>query len=198
MQLPNMKKCVALIVMLVLITSGVRAQESDEAEVKKGFQKEKLFTGGNFGLTFGDYTLINLSPQLGYRFTNLFAAGIGLNGQYVSFKERYFNTGDPYRKVSQTVIGLNVFGRLYPIRNIMIQAQPEANYIFGKQLFYGPPKQEFKLDAAIVPSLLMGGGLVLPSGRGEMLITVFYDVLQDPASPYGRRPIFNFGYNVGF
>jgi hypothetical protein len=44
----------------------------------------------------------------------------------------------------------------------------------------------------------MGGGLVLPSGRGEMLITVFYDVMQDKNSPYGRRPIYNFGYNIGF
>jgi hypothetical protein len=194
----DMQKRVVLILVLVLATAGVWAQEREEDEGKKGFQKEKLFVGGNFGLAFGNYTFINISPQLGYRFTNLFAAGMGINGQYVSFKERYFDTGDPYRKVSQTVIGLNVFGRVYPIRNIMLQAQPEANYIFGKQIFYGPPKQEYKLDASIVPSLLMGGGLVLPSGRGEMLITVFYDVLQDKASPYGRRPIYNFGYNIGF
>jgi hypothetical protein len=193
----DMKKRVVLILMLVLATAGVWAQEGEENDDKKGFQKEKLFVGGNFGLAFGNYTFINISPQLGYRFTKLFAAGMGVNGQYVSFKERYYDTGDPYRKVSQTVIGLNVFGRVYPIRNIMLQAQPEANYIFGKQIFYGPPKQEFKLDASIVPSLLMGGGLVLPSGRSEMLITVFYDVLQAQGSPYGRRPIFNFGYNIG-
>ena len=78
----------------------------------------------------------------------------------------------------------------------MLQVQPEMNYRFGKIIYEGPPKQEYHSDAVIAPSLLMGGGLVLPAGRGEMLINLFYDVLQNENSPYGNRPIFNFGYNV--
>lgn len=193
-----MKKLLGLLIVAVFSTTALNAQQEENSEPKKGFQKEKLFLGGNFGLAFGNYTFINISPQIGYRFNHFLAAGFGINGQYVSFKERDYYTGDPYRKVSQTVFGLNTFGRVYPIRNIMLQVQPEANYIFGKQIFYGPPKEEYKLDAMIVPSLLAGGGLALPSGRGEMLITIFYDVLQNANSPYGKRPIYNFGYNIGF
>lgn len=189
-----MKKLL-LIPSLLLISLCLFAQAEDEKPEKaKGFQKENLFVGGNFGLTFGDYTLINISPQVGYRFSKLFAAGVGLNAQYVSFKERNFS-GDPYRKVSQNVTGLNVFARLYPLEQFFIQAQPEANYIFGKQIFYGPPKQEYKLDAMIVPSLLLGGGAALPAGNGAFIISVSYDVLQHKNSPYGKRPIYNFGYN---
>jgi hypothetical protein len=169
----------------------VMAQEEDE----KG-PSDRWFLGGNFGLTFGDYTLINVSPQIGYRFTEKVAAGTGVNFQYISIKERYSN-GDTYRKVSQGVTGLNVFGRVYPIRNFMLQLQPEANYVFGKEKFYNP-RQENKLDGKIVPSLLAGAGLVFPSGRGAMIMSVFYDVLQDPNSPYSNRPIINFGYNIGF
>lgn len=187
-----------VILLLLLATTSLWAQQEENEELKKGFQKEKLFIGGNFGLTFGDYTLINISPQLGYRFTELFAAGIGLNGQYISIKERMYN-GDLYSKFSRGVVGLNVFGRLYPIPQIMLQAQPEMNYVFGKDKYYDRnPPQVFKSDASIVPSLLLGGGGVIPSGRGALIISVFYDVLQNKDSPYGRRPIYNFGYNIGF
>jgi hypothetical protein len=182
-----------LIIVCFLYSFLCFAQEEETSS--KGFKKEKLFIGGNFGLSFGDLTLINVSPQVGYRFTDLFAAGLGLNGQYVSVKNRYID-GTPYSKTSQGVFGLNVFGRLYPINNLMIQLQPEANYIFGKQTFYGSTNQEYKMDAVIVPSLLVGAGIVLPSGRGSFIASYFYDVLQKPNAPYGSRPFLNIGYNL--
>ena len=192
-----MKKILVALLVCLTTVSGI-AQEKDTTEKAKGFQKEKLFFGGNFGLTFGDYTLINISPQIGYRFTKTFAAGVGINAQYVGYKERDIYTNNVYRKVSQGVTGLNVFGRLYPVNQFFLQLQPEANYIFGKQTYYQPTKEEYKLDAMIVPSLLAGGGAALPAGRGAFIISVFYDVLQDKNSPYGKKPVYNFGYNIGF
>lgn len=193
-----MKKTLVLFLLALSVSTLSWAQEEDGEEPKRGFQREKLFLGGNFGLTFGDYTLINVSPQLGYRFTNFVAAGVGINGQYISIKERDYN-GDLYSKFSRGVAGLNVFGRVYPIQNIMLQVQPEANYVFGKDKYYDTnPPQVYKSDAAIVPSLLVGAGGVIPSGRGAMIISIFYDVLQRANSPYGKRPIYNFGYNIGF
>ncbi len=191
-----LKKLVFLF-FLCTATVSVFAQDEEEEkpEKEKGFQREKLFVGGNFGLTFGNFTLINVSPQIGYRFTDHFAAGVGVNLQYVSQKLKDFN-GDTYYKASRGVTGLNVFGRVYPIRQFMLQVQPEVNYVFGKELYYNP-RQEFNLDAMIVPSLLLGGGLVIPSGRGAFITSVFYDVLQDPNSPYGKRLIVNFTFNVG-
>lgn len=188
-----MKRIVVLLG-FIFCSSVLFAQE-EETEEKKGFSRDKLFVGGNFGLSFGDYTLINVSPQLGYRFNKYLAAGVGVNGQYVSIKERDFS-GNPFRRVSQGVVGLNVFGRVYPINNIMVQLQPELNYIFGNQRFYNP-RQDFKIDAEIVPSLLAGGGVVLPSGNSAFIISVFYDVLQRENAPYGTQPFINFGYNIG-
>lgn len=182
-----------LVLIAVACCTLLLAQAQDEVREKKGFQREKLFVGGNFGLTFGDYTLINISPQLGYRFTNFFAAGIGINAQYISIKD--WGAYGEY-KSSRGVAGLNVFGRVYPISQLMLQLQPEANYIFGKDLYYNP-RAEYKSDAMIVPSLLAGGGAVLPAGRGAMIVSVFYDLLQHQHSPYGRRPIYNIGFNFG-
>lgn len=184
-------KYLALVVS-ICISNCLMAQEEGAEEGPSN----RWFFGGNFGLTFGDYTLINVSPQIGYRFTERVAAGGGVNLQYASIKERDWN-GDALRKVSQGVTGLNLFGRLYPIQNIMLQLQPEANYVFGKVKYYDSTPDS-KLDGKIVPSLLAGGGLVFPSGRGAFIMAVFYDVLQDPNSPYSNKPIVNFGYNIGF
>lgn len=181
---------------LVIFLCPVLAFAQDQPEDEKGFQKEKIFVGGNFGLTFGSYTLINISPQVGYRFNDYLAAGLGINAQYISVKQ-YYSNGAEYSKTSQGVTGLNIFGRVYPIDQVMIQVQPEANYVFGNIKYLdGRSPASTKLDAVIVPSLLIGGGAVLPSGRGSFIASVFYDILQDKNSPYGSRPIYNFGYNV--
>ncbi len=145
-------------------------------------------------MSFGNYTFINVSPQLGYRFTDRVAAGGGVNFQYVSDRTRI--NGETIYKSSRGVGGLNIFGRVYPIRQAMLQAQPEANYVWGKDKDY-INNQEYTFDAQVVPSLLLGGGLVLPAGRSSLILSVFYDVLQKEASPYGSRPIVNFGYNIG-
>jgi hypothetical protein len=169
----------------------------DEEGEKKGFQKERLFFGGNFALAFGTNTVINISPQIGYRFSNLLAAGLGINGQYINQRLIAFN-GQEAGRLKLGVLGLNAFGRIYPIEQIMLQVQPEANYIFGSRTIYSSNPQTTKEDPAIVPSLLLGGGYVQPSGRGAFIISIFYDVLQDPKSPYGAQPIYNFGYNISF
>lgn len=159
--------------------------------------QKKFFTGGNFGLTLGRYTIINVSPQIGYRFNRFVAAGLGLNLQYASVKEKDWS-GNDYSKTSQGITGLSLFGRFYPVQNIFLQVQPEGNYIFGRIKYYQPTVQTFKLDAEIVPCFLVGGGYSMPAGRGQFLTTVLYDVLQRPNSPYGNQPIVNFGYNFGF
>ena len=181
--------------LLLLLCSVYGFAQDDPGTERSCFQKERLFVGGNFGLTFGSYTLINISPQVGYRFTDHFAAGLGINAQYISVKS-YYASGQEYSRTSQGVTGLNIFGRVYPVEQLMIQVQPEANYVFGNIKYYGNPPQTTKLDALIVPSLLVGGGAVIPAGRGSFIASVFYDILQNTNSPYGARPIYNFGYNI--
>lgn len=189
-----MKRWLLVLGILMLAFGTVSAQYED-APPKKGFDKNKLFFGGNFGLSFGDYTIINVSPQIGYRFNQYFAVGTGPNFIYSSFRYRYYN---PEYRESYGVVGLNIFGRVYPIEYILLQAQPELNYTWGKIKYYDTYPDQ-KLNGKFVPSLLLGGGAVIPSGgRGAFIAMIQYDVLQDVRSPYGKRPIYNFGYNIGF
>lgn len=180
-------KHLKLLTVLVWISASAMAQNEEPGG-------SRWFGGGNFGLAFGNYTFINVSPQVGYRFTKHLAAGGGINFQYISDRTRV--NGETVYKSQRGVGGLNIFGRVYPIPQFMVQAQPEANYVWGKDRNY-VSDQEFKFDSRLVPSLLLGGGVVLPAGRSALILSVFYDVLQNEGSPYGRRPIVNFGYNFG-
>lgn len=183
-----MNKHGKLLLPLLLLCATVFAQDEQPGQ-------SRWFGGGNFGLSFGNYTFINISPQVGYRFTQRVAAGGGINFQYISDRTRI--NGETVSKFNRGVGGLNIFGRVYPIQQFMLQVQPEANYVWGKDIYYNP-RQEYKVGSQVVPSLLLGGGAVLPAGRSVLIISLFYDVLQKENSPYGRRAIVNFGYNIGF
>ncbi len=194
-----MKKYVfALAMMIITGAQSALAQEDPDrgdAPEKRGFDKSRLFFGGNFGLGFGTNTFVNVSPQVGYRFNNYFAAGAGVNFNYYSYKS-YYSNGETYSRESYGYSGFNIFGRVYPVRFLLLQAQPELNYSWGSIKFYdGTPKK--KLPGQFVPSLLLGGGAAIPTGgrNGALLLMIQYDLVQDQRSPYGNRPFFSLGYN---
>ncbi|HEY4153880.1 MAG TPA: hypothetical protein VGM24_00580 [Puia sp.] len=185
-----MKKLGSLLVVTFALLQFAVAQQSGPPQ---GFDKSKLFFGGNFGLNFGTYTIINVSPQVGYHFTPQFAAGAGVNYIYYGYNDHY-----DLLKYTQSYAGLNVFGRFYPIQQFFIQAQPELNYVWGKIRYYGAEQSFTKIPTQFVPSLLLGGGAAIPAGRGAIMISVLYDVLQNTYSPYYHQALFGLGYNIGF
>lgn len=191
-----MKKLIFSVLMVAGFSFSVVAQRESIDDGPRGFDRNKLFIGGQFALNFGNITIINVSPQLGYRFNRFLAAGAGVNGQYSSFRRRFAN-GQTASREQYGVAGLNVFGRVYPIQQILLQVQPEANYTWGKVRDFSI-QQEYRLPGQIVPSVLLGAGGVIPAGRGAFLAMVQYDILQNARSPYGNRPFYNFGYNMGF
>lgn len=164
------------------------AQDSDV----KGFDKSKLFVGGGLGLAFGTYTIVNVSPLVGYHFSELFAAGIGINYSYYGYSDGYYN-------YKQSYAGLSIFGRVYPVRQFFIQFQPGENYMWYAQSGIGSYQNQptIKINQ-FVPTLLLGGGAAIPAGNGSIIISVMYDVLQNPYSPYYHQAVYGFGYTFGF
>ncbi len=190
-----MKKIMMLLIVITTaLTQATYAQDEPEEPSPKGFDKSKLFFGGNFGLGLGSSTSsIILSPQAGYRFNTHFAAGAGVNFNYYSYKT-FFGSGFE-TKTRYGYTGLNIFGRVYPIPYILLQAQPELNYSWGS-IKYSDNSPAEKLKGQFVPSLLIGGGAAIPTGgNGALLLMLQYDVLQEPRSPYGNKPFFTMGYN---
>jgi hypothetical protein len=166
--------------------------------VKKqgGFDGSRLMIGGSLGAVIGDYTNINISPMIGYRFSDYIAAGVTVNAQYGS--ERYRNYNDITTQRNQyTIFGGGVYGRVYPIPMIFVHIQPEYNMITQKVTLYGDPKSSYKSSYGVA-SLLIGGGYSQPvSDRAAISIMMLYDIIQDRNSPYQNRPIFRGGVNIG-
>jgi hypothetical protein len=197
------KRMLLLLTTVCLFSFSVLAQDENAEETPKKFDRSRLFVGGNFGLSFGNFTFINISPQLGYRFNDFFAAGIGINGQFS--QQKYRSGGTILYKDRYGVAGMNLFGRFYPIQQGFIQLQPEMNYIWGSRIDYTPQEVKSSLNGKILPSLLAGAGAYLPAGRaGGFIIMAQYDLLNksdfypNPSTPYGKNIFMTIGFNAGF
>lgn len=188
-----MKSLLLMLLATLLLALPGLAQETAPETSNKKFDPSRLVFSGNMGATFGDFTFIQASPQVGYMFSDKFTAGAGIN--YISATEKFRNfQGNEVYRFNNGYAGMNMFARFFPVRYLMASLQPELNYNWGKIRYKdGTPTQ--RIDAGFVPSLLVGGGVLVPSGgRGGMLISLQYDVIQSSRSPYGRRAFVNFGF----
>ncbi|PSL50190.1 hypothetical protein CLV51_1011534 [Chitinophaga niastensis] len=168
-----------------------------DTSAHKGFDHSRLILGGSLGMVFGDYTNVDVSPLVGYRFSDYIAAGINVNAQYGSFRSRDYN-GNTLQRDKYTIFGGGIWGRVYPIPMLFVHIQPEYNFISQTSTYYTDPKQTLKSNYG-VPSLLVGAGYTQSvGGRVGIGISVLYDVIQDNRSPYRNSLIYRVGAGLGF
>lgn len=192
-------------IFLIILLAGnfiSYAQDKNEDKEPRGFQKERLFTGGSVNVGFSNYsTILGITPQLGYSVTDWADAGITLNVNYTSYRD-YSVSGD---KLRQTVYGPGAFVRLFPVRFLFASGQYEynmirLNYVPATNSGYTPAKD--KINAS---SFLVGGGYAGGRQKGNntyYYFSVSWDILGDKNSPYvdgyGRsNPVIRAGYNIG-
>lgn len=191
-------KTVILLLLLPLSIHSFAQSNDEKPEEKRGFKKEKLFTGGSVTAQFSTYsTLVGISPQIGYSLTNWADAGLTLNFNYSSQKNFYDN------KIRQTVYGPGAFVRLFPVNFLFASAQYEFNFIHLKYLpADGSSSYQNNLNAS---SLLLGAGYAGGRYRGSntyYYLSIAWDVFGDKNSPYvdglgNPQPIIRAGYNIG-
>lgn len=196
-----MKKIFVLL--LVSLSFHAFAQSGDEKpEERRGFKKEKLFTGGSATAGFSNYsTILGITPQLGYSLTNWADAGITFNLNYTSQRD-YVDYGD---KLRQTVYGPGAFVRLFPVNFLFATAQYEFNLIHLNYIpaaNSGVSSYKSNVNAS---SLLLGAGYAGGRYIGSntyYFLSISWDVLGNPNSPYvdglnRSFPIIRAGYNIG-
>jgi hypothetical protein len=178
--------CLAIIPAMICTT--VKAQQQEPIQPPPTNDDsfwDKIYIGGNFGLQFGTTTVVNLSPQVGYRVTEKFVPGIGITYIYYSYKI------PNYKRVESNIYGGSVFSK----------------YFFTPNLFAHGEFEELNLEAyddsipphiirRWVPSLFVGGGYNQPLGqRGFIQLLLLFEVLQDRNSPYlNRNPVVRIGF----
>ena len=161
--------------------------------------KDRIFFGGNFGLTFGNTTSIIINPVAGYRLTPRLSPGIGLRYEY--FKSNY----PGYVPYDTHIYGGSLFARYMLIKNlseaiglgglnsgIFLQGEYEILSLESQYFdFTNPvPGSRFNLH-----SMLVGGGIYQPIGaRSGFLFTILWNLNESYNSIYAN-PIIRIGFN---
>jgi hypothetical protein len=185
----------------VYTSSGSSNKKNWTKQEPKGFDPQRLIFGGGLGLSFGTVTSIAVAPIIGYRITENFSAGIGLNYQYLLERDAIPLLGR-YYDYEASMLAPSVWMRYVIFSNLFVQAVYEHNFIAYTNYRYdqnGSGNIESYKEKYSCPSVLLGGGYRQPvSENASMLVMILYDVIQDPLSPYYRRLDFRFGFAVGF
>lgn len=144
---------------------------------------DRLVYGGNIGLQFGNVTVINISPQVGYKVTDRFVAGIGVTYLYARF--RSFNT-----IFENKILGYNAWSRYYPFENLF--AHVEYNRLYSEWQPW-TNKGKYWIDGVLV-----GGGYRQPiAGNLAANILVLFNLKYSDEWPF-RNPMVQAGFGFGF
>lgn len=150
--------------------------------------KDRIFVGGNFGLTFGTVTNIEIAPQVGYLLKPNWSAGLGIRYSY--YQDNYYVP--PYKT---NIYGGLLFSRYVIYKGLFLEGDFEANNF---DVYEVDPYGNYRTHRQWVPSFLMGGGYSQSmGGNSAFFISVLYDVLQNRYSPYYGVPVIRVGFGFG-
>ncbi len=179
------------IISLILLSSNyeIKAQAQDLGDIsptptkdkKKGFDASRLVVGGILGAQFGSATFIEVSPNIGYMFTDNFLAGIGLRYQY-------FEQDFQFYKYKSNTYGGGVFGQYYFLENFIAHLEYE---LLNLNDLNNPEER------ANVTSIFVGGGYRSMMGsRSFFSILLLYNLNETFNTPY-TNPIIRIGFGLG-
>jgi hypothetical protein len=165
-----------LVLVLFLLFTTTKSSKAQEAGA--------IIYGGNFGLQFGNTTIVDISPNVGYQFNKFLMLGTGVSYQY------YHSSYQGYSE------SMNIFGwRLFAEPSFM---QSIVGHFEYEMLNMKVPDYDGGYKREWVNSLLVGGGYrVMISETAYSSLTLLWNVLDNPNSPY-QNPIVRVGFGFGF
>lgn len=158
----------------------------EKPQKPKAPMKDKIYFGGNVGLTIGNYTRIAVYPLVGYKFTPKLSGGLKIVYEYIS-DNRYSS------KYNTSNYGGSLFARYRVIPSLYAHVEyAQINYELYN--FNGESVREW------IPFLFVGAGYSQKMGGNAWLnFQVLFDVLQSDKSPYQEwAPFYSIGVGVGF
>jgi hypothetical protein len=165
----------------LLVTGPTFAQREIQKGEKSPF-KDRVYFGGNLGLSFGTITFVDISPLAGVMLTNTLSGGLGGTFQY--FNDSRFPEGDNIIYGGRGFLRNNVF------QNFFLHSEFESLNLD----LYNARLDRFERE--LVPGLFLGGGYFTPFGnRGGANFTILYNFLYDPLrSPYNQPYVIRLGF----
>ena len=150
------------LILLILLFSNVIYSQTSENLIKSTPSIWKnVQLGGGFGLNIGNqFTEINLAPGAIYRFNPKVAAGIGLQGSFVSAKGNF----------SSAIYGVSLLSLINPIEEFQISIELEQLRVNRTLVMNGGPD---KTDNFWNTGLFLGGGY----GSENLVVGIRYNLL---------------------
>lgn len=182
-----MRKLILTAVLLALCNLAF-AQWGEEELSDKPDWRQRMFTGGGFGASFGSYyDYVSVSPLIGYRITQKLAGGVQVQYRYTKYKgTTSYSTNDygvaPFLRYS-------LFGPIF--------LHVEYEYLNYEYVSYGEKyRQGFN-------SFMAGGGFFQPLGRkaGFYALALYnfsYTQSYNYLSPYASPLVLRVGITAGF
>lgn len=187
-----------IFVLLNLISTSIIAQTLEDPSVNDLTFKQRLVYGGGFGLQFGNITLLDISPSIGYRLTDRLTLGAGISYKYNRVRDytQDLTTGKWYDYTSN-VYGGSIWARYYLLQNIFAHAEIEQLQIDYKYTSISTTIPTLVKNGVGVNSVLVGGGFRQPvGGRVFFNILILFNLNESDFTPYSN-PIIRAGISVG-
>jgi hypothetical protein len=170
-----------LVIGMVLTVASAYAQREFDPESNPAF-KDRMYYGGNLGLQFGTFTLIDISPLAGVMLNSKLSAGLGATYQYYDDRRFQGSTGSSY--------GGRVFARHNILPNIFAYSEFES-INWNAYNYFNDRFQRTWTDAFFI-----GAGYFTPFGpRGGANFTFLYNLMHDNRNSYYNEP---YVIRVGF
>ncbi len=196
-------KCLfSSVVFIVLLVNSLNSSAQENNKMDQSAPKNnRWFFGGSLGMQFGSGfdiytgsysgTVIQLAPQVGYKFTEKLVGGIGITYEYLGYK----NAG-----LSTNIYGGSIFGRYYFTESLFAHAEYEVLSIEPFYTYYNSVRQAYEIakeKRTNVESILVGGGYRQPlSDKVSLNIMILWNLNDSYLSPY-TNPVIRGGINIG-
>lgn len=146
---------------------------------------DKLYWGGNFGLSFGTYTYIQIAPIVSYAVTDDFYVGLGLD--YTYFKDsRYTNYVYEGSMWSPRVFARYFLGDFF--------GHVEFRQTYYKNVYNSLNPNEFLSES----HYYAGGGYRSWVGDNSFMFVMLLFDLQRSDFNFGDNPLIQIGFSSGF
>ncbi|MBL4707238.1 MAG: hypothetical protein JKY48_02200 [Flavobacteriales bacterium] len=195
----NVKQLIIAFILFSFATASFGQAREDKrrpsaTKTKKkfdGFKLEDVVIGGNFGAQFGSTTLINLSPNVGYKFSENWL--LGVSATYIYYREEFIRLSTPRTtfSINTNIYGGGPFTQYYFLENFIAHLQYEY---LNREAF---TNVGIKIDRVGFNSVLIGGGYRSAIGANSFAnILLLYNLNETADSPY-RNPILRISFGFG-
>ncbi|TAL62531.1 MAG: hypothetical protein EPN85_02510 [Bacteroidetes bacterium] len=179
-----MKQLSVIFVYCLLFTVYCFSQDFNPPKPKKENEKkpfwswDRVYMGGGLGMQFGSVTLINVAPDIGYKITERYSAGVGI--RYMYFSDRRYTP--PFE--------LNIYGGSIFNRFIVT----DFFFLHGEYEVLNGPWNQYRAKRFNIINVWVGGGLRQVAGNASLNITALWNLNDEGYLP---NPQIRMGISVG-